>query len=57
MFWKHAKIAVMAPPAVLSGQAARQKSREKFPGLILSRPVGAKRTIRPFYFYKPFRAV
>jgi hypothetical protein len=49
MSWNHAKIAVMAPSAVLSGQAARQKPRETFLGLILSRPIGAKRTIRPFY--------
>lgn len=38
MSWNHAKIAVMAPFAVLSMQAALQKSRGNFTGLILPWP-------------------
>ena len=38
MSWNHAKIAVMAPFAVLSVQAALQKSRGNYTGLILPCP-------------------
>jgi hypothetical protein len=55
MSWKHAKIAVKAPLAVLSKASDAAKTSGDFRGLILplSCAHGTNRTIRPLCFLQP----
>jgi hypothetical protein len=50
MSWKRVKKGVSTLLAVLSVAAGSAKKFEVFSGLILSRPIGTNRMIRPFCF-------